>query len=125
MFNKLTIIGKIGRDPEAKTTSTGKSLCNLSVAVTGDFKDSNGDKPTDWFNVTLWGQQADYISQYAKKGNTVVVDGRMESRTVEKDGQKKTYWTVQANTVKILDQPKGDYKASAPKDEEPDPFGDD
>lgn len=97
-MNNITIIGRMGKDPEVRKTASGKSVCSFSVAVNKRSK----DKDADWFNVTVFGQPAEFITNYGGKGRLVAVSGRMESRKHE----GATYWDLVANTVDLLDSVK-------------------
>lgn len=104
-MNNISIIGRLGKDPEIRQTTNGKSVCNFSVAVNRRF---NKDE-SDWFNVTCWGKTAEFASNYLSKGRLVAVTGRMESRKHE----DKTYWDLVADDVQGLDRP------TEAKDEDP------
>ena len=90
MLNKIIIHGYLGRDPELKEYKNAlgetKSLCNLSVGV------SRINEGTDWFDVTFFGKRAEVIEKFFSKGSQIIVSGRMQSDTVEKDGRKHKYW---------------------------------
>lgn len=122
-MNQLTIIGRMGKDPEISSTQSGKQLAKFSVAVTRQYE----KEKSDWFNVTVWGKSAEYVSNYLGKGRLVAVTGRIESREYE----GKTYWDVTAESVQGLDRPRDDDQSgytssssgSAQTEEEPyDPF---
>lgn len=93
MLNDTKIHGYLGRDPELKEYRNSKGetghLVNLSVGVSRDTEDK-----TDWFNVTIFGKRAEVIDKWFRKGSEIVVWGRMQSETVEKNGQKRTYWNL-------------------------------
>ena len=138
MFNRITLIGRLVRDPEPKTTTTGKNLAEFSIAVNKRFKPRDANEPdADFFRVTAWNQTAEYVSNYLSKGRLVVVDGRIESRKwVDKEGHSRESWDVTAETVSALDRPKDDgapaggggahrpASGSAPSADEYDPFAD-
>lgn len=91
--NKITIHGYLGRDPELKdyTNARGEPgrLVNFSVGVSRDVGDG-----TDWFDVTMFGRRAEVIEKFFGKGSQIIVTGRMQSETVEKDGVKRKYWNL-------------------------------
>jgi single-strand DNA-binding protein len=89
-MNEIQVMGHAGRDPEFKTTANGKEMCKFSIAVS-----QGRDKPTDWFNVTCFGNQAVWAQEQVKKGGLTMAIGRMTSREYE----GKTYWEVIANRV--------------------------
>ena len=95
-MNNINITGRIGSNPEVKKTQSGKSVMQINLAVKRD-KDV-----TDWIPVVLWNQSADFIGQYAKKGDLIEVSGRLQSRSYESQGQKRTVLEVIANNTAIL-----------------------
>jgi len=104
-MNCIVLTGRIGRDVELKSTSTGKTFCTFSVAVPKRIKPTNGDPDADWFNVKVWGKTADYVAAYLAKGSLVSVSGRMESRKYQgKDGANREIWEVAADQVSGLDK---------------------
>lgn len=109
-FNKIILIGRLTRDPELRSTSTGKNVTKFGLAVNKRFKPRDSDGPdADFFDVSAWGQSADYVNQYAGKGRLVVVEGRIESRKyTDRDGNEKTAWEVTADNVTLLDRPRDD-----------------
>lgn len=102
MLNKITIIGNLTRDPELTQTPNGIAVCHFSVAVGRNYPDSNGEKQTDFFNCTAWRSQAETISKYCKKGNKVCVIGSMQSRSYDKDGEKRIAWEIQVSETEFL-----------------------
>ena len=90
-MNKVILIGNLTRDAEVFETKAGKSACKFSIAVQRDFKDADGNLPTDFFNGVLWGDHAAKMAGYMTKGKKIAVEGRVQNRTYEdKDGQKRT-----------------------------------
>lgn len=77
-YNKIIIVGRVGKDPELKTTGTGKALCKFSVA-TQDRKDA----PTQWHNCVVWEKSAEIFAQYVKKGHKVLVEGSVRYEKYE------------------------------------------
>lgn len=104
--NKVILVGNLGRDPEVRSTPTGQSVCNFSVATTEKFtsRDGSNKESTQWHNVVVWGKLADNCGQYLKKGRQVYVEGKLTSRSYEaKDGSGKRYVTeVVAQSVQFL-----------------------
>src|SRR5258708_21204444 len=103
-INKVILIGNLGADPELKYTPSSRALCNLRVATTEVFKDKTGVKQerTEWHRVTVWGDQAENCSKYLSKGRSVYVEGRLQTRTYDKDGQKHYATDVVADRVVFL-----------------------
>ena len=102
MLNHITIHGYLGRDPELKEykNARGESgkLCNFSVGVSRDMTDE-----TDWFDVTFFGRRAEVIEKFFSKGSQIIVSGRMQSDTVEKDGVKRKYWKLKGSDFDFCD----------------------
>ena len=93
-LNKVMLIGNVGNDPDVRTTSSGKSIANMSLATTRKWKDGSGEQKekTEWHRLTVWGKLVDVVERYVKKGDRLYVEGRIEYSESESDGQKK-YWT--------------------------------
>lgn len=109
MINRVVLVGRLTRDPELKTTTTGKSVCDFGIAVTKRIKPTDGSPDADFFNVTAWNQTAEYVSNYLHKGRLVAVDGRLQSRKyTAKDGTNREVIEVVADNVQGLDRPRDD-----------------
>lgn len=106
-YSQTTIVGNLGRDPERRSTQSGKSVTTFSVGVT-----ERKDAPTQWFNVVAWEKLADVCAQYLHKGDAVLIAGRMTSRRYEKDGQQREVWELVAQTMQMLGSKGG--QSSAP-----------
>jgi single-strand DNA-binding protein len=98
-MNTVSIIGNLGRDPELRFTPSGKAVTALSLAVNDDF-DADAD-PT-WVTVVVWGKAAEAVASHKGKGDEVAVEGRLRSRTYDKDGQTHFLLEVVARRVKFL-----------------------
>jgi single-strand DNA-binding protein len=105
-LNKVQLIGYLGKDPESRTTPTGKMVSSFSVAVTKRWKAGKETKEaTDWFNVDVWGRQADLSQKFLKKGSLVYVEGRLQTdRYEDKSGETKYFTKVVASSVGFLDR---------------------
>ena len=103
-INKVILIGNLGADPELKYTPSSRALCNLRVATTEVFKDKSGVKQerTEWHRVTVWGEQAENCSKYLAKGRSVYIEGKLQTRSYEKEGQKHYATDVVADRVVFL-----------------------
>lgn len=100
-MNRVILIGNLGKDPEIKTFPSGGKVMNFSVATTQSKKDGNSWKDeTTWHNVSL-NMVTDYMEKNLRKGTSVVVEGRLANRQYEKDGQKLTYYFVNADKVQM------------------------
>ena len=99
-MNKIVIIGRLTRDPELKSTNAGTAVCNFSVAVDRTYRDKEGNRPTDFFDISVFGATAEFVSKYFKKGSSIAVSGAMESRKfVDKDGNNRIAWSLHADEV--------------------------
>ncbi|MEQ1761597.1 MAG: single-stranded DNA-binding protein [Pyrinomonadaceae bacterium] len=116
-LNRVCLIGRMGKDPELRTTTTGKSVVEFSLAVAKKFKPTDGGPDADWFRVKAWGQTAEFVSNYLSKGRLVSVDGRLETRKyTAADGTNREIIEVVADNVSGLDRPKDDDgSGAAPK----------
>lgn len=99
-MNKIVITGYLGQDPEMQTLSNGMEKCRFTVGVSRRVK-KDAPKKTDWFNCDAWGGTGAFINKWFKKGSGIVVTGRMESSQSEKDGQKRTYWSLNVDDVEF------------------------
>ena len=104
-YNRVTLVGNLGADPELKSTQSGRSVCNLNIAINDVWKDKGGQKQerTDWFRCTVWGDQADNCAKFLSKGRQILVEGKLQNRTWEdKDGQKRYATDIVADRVVFL-----------------------
>lgn len=92
-MNKVTLVGRLARDPELRSTNSGTSVCSFSVAVDRRYK-RDGQPGADFFNCTAWGKTGKIINQYLKKGRQIALEGRLENHSYEKDGHKLTATNV-------------------------------
>jgi single-strand DNA-binding protein len=95
-MNKCQLHGHVGKDPELKTTTAGMPFCRFSLATTENWKDKNGEKKskTEWHQIVAWGKQAETIAKLVGKGKEIIVIGKIEYQTVDKDGHKTTYTSI-------------------------------
>lgn len=102
--NKVILIGNLGADPELNYTPNNKAVCNLRIATTEVWKDKAGAKQehTEWHRITVWGELAENCSKYLSKGRSAYVEGRLQTRSYEKDGQKHYSTDVVADRVVFL-----------------------
>jgi single-strand DNA-binding protein len=102
--NKVILVGNLGADPELKYTPTSRPLCNLRIATTDVFKDKSGQRQerTEWHRVTVWGDTAENCSKYLAKGRSVYVEGRLQTRSYDKEGQKHYSTDIVADRVVFL-----------------------
>lgn len=100
MLNVVAIMGRLARDPELRTTTTGKSVASFSIACPRGRKDANGKDLVDWFDIVAWGHTAEFVCKYFQKGSPIALDGRLQSRTyTDRNGNNRTAVEVVANNV--------------------------
>ena len=101
MLNRITIMGRLGRDPEVRYTQAGKPVASFSLAVDRDFKDkTTGEKSTDFIDIVAWRQTAEFVSRFFTKGRMAVVEGRLQLRDwTDRDGNKRRTAEVIADNV--------------------------
>jgi single-strand DNA-binding protein len=109
-LNQVTLMGNLTRDPELRQTPNGQNVCSFSLALNRSYKDQSGEwqEATDYVDVVCWGPLAERVSQYMTKGRRCLVQGRLQSRNWEQDGQKRSKVEVLANDVTFLDGRGGD-----------------
>ena len=115
-LNKAIIIGNLTRDPEVKTLPSGISVATFSVATNRVWKNKEGQKQEDtqFHNVVVFGRQAETVGQYLKKGSSLLVEGRMQTRSWDAaDGQKKYRTEIVADRVQFGPRPTGGEARSA------------
>ena len=112
MVNKTILVGRLGRDPETRYTGGGTAVANFSIATDETFKDKRGErqKRTEWHKIIVWGKQAEVAQKYLKKGALIFVEGRIQSREWEKDGEKHRSFEIVANNFRMLEGKKSDGK---------------
>lgn len=90
MLNKIIVMGRLGRDPEVRYTSTGKPVASFALAVDRDFKGPDGRRETDWLQIVAWDAKARFAQQYFHKGQQALVEGRLQLRDwTDRDGNKR------------------------------------
>ena len=104
-FNKIIIVGNLGKDPELRYTPQGNAVCNFSMATNEKRRDKSGDLQdlTTWFRVTLWGRQAENASKYLQKGSQVYIEGRLRvDEWTDRDGNQRQTLDVNATDMQFL-----------------------
>ncbi|MEI6249012.1 MAG: single-stranded DNA-binding protein [bacterium] len=104
-LNQVTLMGNLTRDPELRQTPNGQNVTSLSLALNRSYKDQSGEwqEVTDYVDIVAWGPLAERVSQYLNKGSRCLVQGRLQSRSWEQEGQKRSKVEVLANDVTFLD----------------------
>ena len=104
-LNKVMLIGRLGKDPEIKYTPSEVAVVTLNMATNTSYKSQNGEivEKTEWHRVVIWRKTAEMISQYAKRGDLVYIEGKLATRSWDdKDGNKQYMTEIQAEQVQIL-----------------------
>lgn len=103
--NQAILMGNLTRDPELRQTPSGQNVTSFSLALNRSYKGQNGEwqEATDYVDIVAWGPLAERISQYVNKGSRILVQGRLQSRSWDQDGQKRSKVEVIANDVTFLD----------------------
>ncbi len=103
-FNQVILMGNLTRDPELRQTPNGQNVCSFSLALNRSYKgaDGNWQEATDYIDVVAWGPLGERVAQYLSKGRPCLVNGRLQSRSWEQDGQKRSKVEVNAQDVTFL-----------------------
>ena len=109
-FNQVVLMGNLTRDPELRQTPNGQNVCSFSLALNRSYKgaDGNWQEATDYVDVVAWGPLGERVAQYLSKGRPCLVNGRLQSRSWEQDGQKRNKVEVVAQDVTFLGGPGGE-----------------
>jgi single-strand DNA-binding protein len=103
--NKVILIGNLGKDPEVKYTPSGTAVANFTLATNERYKDKDGQwqDRTEWHNIVAWQRTAEIVGEYLKKGRSVYVEGRLQTRSWDdKDGQKHYKTEIVAQDLVLL-----------------------
>ncbi len=110
-FNKIIVVGNLGRDPELRYTPQGNAVCDFSVATNEKRRDKSGELQSvvTWFKITLWGKQAENASKYLTKGSSVYIEGRLRiEEWTDRDSNKRFSLEVNATDMQFLSGGRGD-----------------
>ena len=109
-FNQVILMGNLTRDPELRQTPNGQNVCSFSLALNRSYKgaDGNWQEATDFIDVVAWGPLGERVAQYLSKGRPCLVNGRLQSRSWEQEGQKRSKVEVVAQDVTFLGGAGGD-----------------
>ena len=103
--NKVILLGNLGRDPETRYTTGGDAVTNLNIATSEQWKDKSGEKQerTEWHRVVLFGRQAEIAGEYLKKGRSVYIEGRLQTRKyTDKEGVEKYSTEIVADRMQLI-----------------------
>ena len=113
MLNKVSIMGRLVRDPELRRTQAGIAVTTMRIAVERDFKGQDGARQSDFFDVVAWRNTAEFVSRYFAKGRMIVVDGRLQTREwTDRDNNRRTSIEIVADNIYF-----GDSRRDAPNGE--------
>jgi single-strand DNA-binding protein len=112
--NKVIIVGRLGADPETRQVGNGGTVARLSVATSENWVDKEGQKQerTEWHRIVVWGKLAEICGRHLAKGRQVYIEGRLQTRSWEDQGQKKYSTEIVASTVQFLGGPSERAEAS-------------
>ena len=104
MINRVFLIGNLGADPEVRYTQDGTAAASFTVATTEKWKGKDGQQQehTEWHRVTAWRRLAEICGEYLAKGSRVYIEGKLQTRSYEKDGQKRYVTEIVAREMKML-----------------------
>ncbi len=105
-LNSFIGIGRLTRDPELRYTPSGRAVCRFGLAINRSYKNQEGNNVEDtlFINVSVWGKQAEYSSQYLRKGRRVAVNGELRSNNwLDREGNKRVSFEINARTIQFLD----------------------
>ncbi|QDP68094.1 MAG: putative single-stranded DNA-binding protein [Prokaryotic dsDNA virus sp.] len=118
--NKVTLLGRLGKNPELKYTQKQEPVCNFTVATSENWTDKSGQKheKTEWTQVVVWGKLAELCNQYLSKGRQAYIEGKLSTRSWEdKNGSKRYTTEVIANTVQFIGENKSSQNNKEPTDQ--------
>ena len=102
-MNKAILVGRLTKDPEMRTTSSGIAVTSFTVAVNRNYSDQSGERQTDFINCVMWRKQAENVAKYCTKGSLVAVEGRIQTRSYDhQDGSKRYVTEVVCDSVNFL-----------------------
>ena len=118
-YNRVLLLGNLGKDPELKYTTSQTAVCTFNMATTDTWNDREGNRQekTEWHRVVVWGKQGENVQKYLRKGSQVFVEGSLTTRSWDdkETGQKRYMTEVKALAVKFMDR-RGDGPAANPSD---------
>ena len=103
MLNRVVLVGRLTADPSLRYTPSGTAVCNFTLAVERPFTNQQGEREADFINVQVWRKAAENVANYLRKGSLAGVDGRIQTRSYEKDGKRVYVTEVVADMVRFLE----------------------
>lgn len=120
--NKVILLGRLGQDPELKSTNSGFAVCNFSIATSKSWKDKDsGEKQekTEWHNIVCFRKTAENIGKYFKKGSLIYLEGELETQSWEKDGVKKYKTIINAHNFQFVEKRQDSERGDPPAGSDP------
>lgn len=104
-LNRVQLIGRVGKEPESKTTANDKQRCTFTLAVDRRWKDKTGvvKKETDWFNIEAWGKTAEFCDKYVHKGELVFLEGQLRTDKYESNGETRTFTKIILDNLQLFE----------------------
>ncbi len=127
-LNKVILVGRLTNDPNLRTTSTGQTVCSFGLATNRIWTDKNNQKQekTEFHNIVLWQKLAETASQYLKKGNLVLIEGRIQTRSWQDQNGNKRYRTeIVAENMQLAPKTMPQANPQQPPQEQPEPLEED
>jgi single-strand DNA-binding protein len=120
-LNRVQLIGRLGRDPETKTTPKGRKVACFSIAVGRRWKGPDGapNEATDWFNIEAWDSLGEICQKYLTKGRLVLVEGRLKTDRYEEKGEPRYFTKIIAKSMQMLDSAREKEDQDLLPDDEP------
>ncbi|MCL2521478.1 MAG: single-stranded DNA-binding protein [Erysipelotrichales bacterium] len=114
-MNRVVLVGRITKDPEVKMMNVDAAVCNFTVAINRPYTNDKGERQADFINCVVWRKQAENLGRFVRKGMLIGVEGRIQTRSFETDGQMRYVTEVLCDTVQFLesksDESRGEYQA--------------
>jgi single-strand DNA-binding protein len=119
-MNKSILIGRLGKDPETRNFENG-SVTTFSLATSETYKDRSGNRQekTEWHNISFWGKQGEIVAKYFKKGDSILVEGKIAYREYEKDGRRCFITEIQCSSFEFLAKSSVSNVSGLPTENEP------
>ena len=113
-LNQVHLIGTVGNDPEVRAIQGGAKVSSFRLATTERYKDRDGNRQeqTEWHNITVWNNRADFVEKYIHKGSNLFIEGKLRTRQwTDQQGNKRYTTEVSAENIQLLDKPTGNQSA--------------
>lgn len=102
--NSVQLIGRLGNEPEVRTFESGKKMATFTLATSEVYYNNQGEKveETQWHNIVVWGKKVDVVESYVKKGQEIAIQGKIQTRSYEKEGEKRYITEINLNELLML-----------------------